>query len=93
MPMVIVREESFESALRRLKRAVEKAGIFTKLRAIEFYEKPTAVRKRKKTAAVKREKKKRFKEQEMFMRARSKRGKIMPKAVVDNIASTSESTE
>ena len=41
-------------ALRRFKRTIEKLGLLTELRAREFYEKPTAERKRKKAAAVKR---------------------------------------
>ena len=55
MPNVKVREnEPFEFALRRFKRTIEKTGLLTELRAREFYEKPTAERKRKKAAAVKR---------------------------------------
>lgn len=55
MPMVRVREnEPFEAAIRRFKRSIEKIGLLTELRAREFYEKPTAERKRKKAAAVKR---------------------------------------
>ncbi len=46
--------ESFEVAMRRFKRTIEKTGLLTELRANEFYEKPTAVRKRKLAAAVKR---------------------------------------
>ena len=42
MPSVRVREnEYFDAALRRFKRACEKAGILTELRRREFYEKPT----------------------------------------------------
>jgi len=53
MPSVRVREnEPFEAALRRFKRTIEKTGLLTELRAREFYEKPTAERKRKKPAAV-----------------------------------------
>jgi small subunit ribosomal protein S21 len=44
----------FDVALRRFKRTIEKLGLLTDLRAREFYEKPTAERKRKKAAAVKR---------------------------------------
>lgn len=43
--------------MRRFKRAMEKNGLLTELRELrarEFYEKPTAERKRKKAAAVKR---------------------------------------
>jgi small subunit ribosomal protein S21 len=46
--------EPYEVALRRFKRTIEKLGLLTDLRAREFYEKPTAERKRKKAAAVKR---------------------------------------
>ena len=55
MPSVRVKEnEPFEVAMRRFKRSVEKTGLLTELRAREFYEKPTAERKRKKAAAAKR---------------------------------------
>ena len=59
MPSVRMREnEPFEVALRRFKRACEKAGIMSEVRRREFYEKPTAERKRKQAAAVKRHQKK-----------------------------------
>ena len=45
---------TFLEKLRRFKRTIEKLGLLTDLRAREFYEKPTAERKRKKAAAVKR---------------------------------------
>ena len=55
MPIIKVREnEPFDVALRRFKRSCEKAGILADVRAREFYEKPTAERKRKLAAAVKR---------------------------------------
>ena len=55
MPIVRLKEnEPFEVAMRRFKRTVEKTGLLTELRAREFYEKPTAERKRKAAAAVKR---------------------------------------
>ena len=55
MPGVRIREsEHFDAALRRFKRACEKAGVLTELRRREFYEKPTQERKRKRAAAVKR---------------------------------------
>jgi small subunit ribosomal protein S21 len=51
MPSVRVREnEYFDAALRRFKRACEKAGILTELRRREFYEKPTQERKRHQAA-------------------------------------------
>jgi small subunit ribosomal protein S21 len=55
MPIIKLKEnEPFEVAMRRFKRAIEKTGLLTELRAREFYEKPTAERKRKLAAAVKR---------------------------------------
>jgi ribosomal protein S21 len=58
MPSIKIKEhESFDGAMRRFKRACEKAGIPGKLRQIEFYEKPTTKRKRKRSAAVKRQQK------------------------------------
>ena len=63
MPEVRVREnEPFEIAMRRFKRACEKAGVVTESRRREFYEKPTTERKRKAAAAVKRHQKKLSKE-------------------------------
>ena len=54
-----VREnEPFDVALRRFKRSCEKAGILADVRAREFYEKPTTVRKRAKASAIKRHAKK-----------------------------------
>lgn len=58
MPKIVVKDrEPFEAALRRFKRSVEASGIIPILRSKEFYEKPTAERKRKKSSAIKRLKK------------------------------------
>ena len=47
MPHVRVKEnEPFDIALRRFKRSCE-SGVLSEVRRREFYEKPTAVRKRK----------------------------------------------
>ena len=55
MPSIKVKEnEPFDTAIRRFRRACEKAGVLTEIRKREFYEKPTSVRKRKAAAAVKR---------------------------------------
>jgi len=56
MPSVRLKEN--EVALRRFKRSCEKAGVLSEVRAREFYEKPTSIRKRKAAAAVKRQLKK-----------------------------------
>jgi small subunit ribosomal protein S21 len=54
MPVVQVREdESFENALRRFKRKVEKAGVLTELRKRQHFEKPSVKRKRKEAQAKK----------------------------------------
>ena len=54
MPVVHVREEeSFENALRRFKRKVEKSGILTELRKRQHFEKPSVKRKRKAVQARK----------------------------------------
>ena len=73
MPSVRVREnEYFDVALRRFKRACEKAGVLAELRRREFYEKPTQERKRKKAAAVKRHAKRNVRGGDARPAARSK---------------------
>ncbi len=73
MPTVEISERSsFDLAMRRFKRACEKAGIMSKLRQIESYEKPTTKRKRKKAAAIKRYQKKLQKEQEIMDREKTR---------------------
>jgi small subunit ribosomal protein S21 len=69
MPSVRVKEnEPFDVALRRFKRSCEKAGILSEVRRREYYEKPTAVRKRKLAAAVKRHQKKLSRERARLQR-------------------------
>jgi small subunit ribosomal protein S21 len=70
MPHLRVKEnEPFDIALRRFKRSCEKAGVLSEVRRREFYEKPTAVRKRKAAAAVKRHIKKLQRESRKFERS------------------------
>ena len=70
MPHVRVKEnEPFDIALRRFKRSWEKAGVLSEVRRREFYEKPTAMRKRKAAAAVKRHIKKLQRESRKFERS------------------------
>lgn len=70
MPHVRVKDnEPFDIALRRFKRSCEKAGVLSEVRRREFYEKPTAIRKRKAAAAVKRHMKKLQRESRKFERA------------------------
>lgn len=74
MPSTDIPENaSFDSAYRRFKRACEKAGIPTKLRQMEYYEKPTSKRKRKRAAAVKRDLKRRMKLIDTQQNARKRR--------------------
>lgn len=54
MPGLTLRDnDSYEAAIRRFKRACEKAGILTEVRKREFYEKPSVKRKRKSILARK----------------------------------------
>ncbi len=69
MPNVRVKDnEPFEIAMRSFKRSCEKAGVLAEVRRREFYEKPTAERKRKAAAAVKRNIKKVQREGRRFER-------------------------
>ena len=55
MPVVKVGEnESIESALKRFKKKVQKAGTLSEVKRREVYEKPSIKRKRKSEAARKR---------------------------------------
>ena len=55
MPEVKVGEnESIESALKRFKKKIQKAGILSEIKRRETYEKPSIERKRKSEAARKR---------------------------------------
>lgn len=47
----------FDIALRKFRKNVEKAGVLKELRKREYYEKPTAKRKRKKAEGIKRHQK------------------------------------
>ena len=48
------KNETLDSALRRFKRASQKAGILSEVRKREHYEKPSVARKKKSEAARKR---------------------------------------
>lgn len=62
MPSVKLKHpnESFESLLRRFKKAVEKSDILKVLREYEAYEKPSERKKRLRAAAVKRWQRKQY---------------------------------
>lgn len=49
-------DESFDDALRRFKRACERAGVLRELKKRKHYEKPSVKKKRKAIAARKRKK-------------------------------------
>ena len=66
------KEMPFDVALRKFKKACEKAGIVQEVRKREFYEKPTAKRKRKKAEAVARARKQQ-RMNDAFMTARGRR--------------------
>ncbi|MCQ2358903.1 MAG: 30S ribosomal protein S21 [Phascolarctobacterium sp.] len=48
------KNETLDSALRRFKRATQKAGILSEVRKREHYEKPSVAKKKKSEAARKR---------------------------------------
>lgn len=74
MPLIVIKDkDSFDKALRAFKRSCEKAGIMSRMRALEHHEKPTTLRKRKKAAAVKRHHKRLAKEREVLYRNRPRR--------------------
>ncbi|MCC7440033.1 MAG: 30S ribosomal protein S21 [Bdellovibrionales bacterium] len=55
MPGIYVREgDSFEGAIKRFKKLVEKAGTLSEVRKRESYEKPSVRKKKKRIAARKR---------------------------------------
>ena len=66
------KEMPFDVALRKFKKACEKAGIVQEVRKREFYEKPTAKRKRKKAEAVARARKQQ-RMNDAFITARGRR--------------------
>lgn len=77
MPSIRVKEnEPFDIAMRRFKRACEKAGVLSEIRRREFYEKPTEERKRKAAAAVKRHLKKMARERYALQNLRKGRPQI-----------------
>lgn len=64
MPGIKVRDnEGFDSAIRRFKRVVEKSGILSEMRRREFYETPSARKKRALAAAIKRFRKKQLRDE------------------------------
>jgi len=48
---VLVKDGNVDKALRKFKKKIQDDGLLNDLRAREFYEKPTAERKRRKSAA------------------------------------------
>lgn len=46
--------DDLDRVLRRFKRRVQKAGIFSDLKRKKYYEKPSETRKRKRNAAIRR---------------------------------------
>ncbi len=50
--VVVEKGESFESVLKRFKKAVQEDRILSEVRQRRFYEKPCQIRKRKKAAKV-----------------------------------------
>ena len=63
MAAIRVKEhESYESATRRFKRLVDKAGVLAEAKRRQYHEKASSKRKRLKAAAVKRSRKQTFRD-------------------------------
>jgi len=58
--VIIEDGDSLDRALRRFKRQVQRAGIFSDLRRKKYYEKPSEERKRKSNAARRRARRQQF---------------------------------
>lgn len=63
MPSINTKNMSFEKALRIFRKKVENAGIKDSVREKEYYEKPTAKRRRKLKSAIRRQERERAKEE------------------------------
>ncbi len=63
MPSINTKNMSFEKALRIFRKKVENAGIKDSVREKEYYEKPTARRRRKLKSAIRRQERERAKEE------------------------------
>lgn len=48
--VIVEKDESFESALKRFKKKVQQARVLSEVRRRRFYEKPSVLRKKKKAA-------------------------------------------
>ena len=75
MPSINTKNMSFEKALRIFRKKVENSGMKDKLREKEYYEKPTAKRRRKLKSAIKRQQRERAKEQSYWNDYRKKFGR------------------
>ena len=63
MPSINTKNMSFEKALRIFRKKVENAGIKDAVREKEYFEKPTAKRRRKLKSAIRRKERERAKEE------------------------------
>ena len=63
MPSINTKNMSFEKALRIFRKKVENAGIKDRVREKEYFEKPTAKRRRKLKSAIRRQERERAKEE------------------------------
>ena len=75
MPSVTTKNMSFEKALRIWRKKCETAGIKDSVREKEYYEKPTAKRRRKLKSAIKRQQREKAKEQSYWNDYRKKFGR------------------
>jgi small subunit ribosomal protein S21 len=61
--IIVDKDESFESALKRFKKKVQRARVLSEVRRRRFYEKPSVLRKKKKAAKRRKSRKQSLKRQ------------------------------
>jgi len=61
--IIVEKDESFESALKRFNKKVQQDRVLSEVRRRRFYEKPSVLRKKKKAAKRRKSRKQTFKHQ------------------------------
>nr|MBC7244496.1 30S ribosomal protein S21 [Chloroflexota bacterium] len=61
--IIVEKDETFESALRRFNKKVQQDRVLSEVRRRRFYEKPSVLRKKKKAAKRRKSRKQTFKHQ------------------------------
>lgn len=64
--VIVAKDESFESALRRFNKKVQQDKVLSECRRRRFYEKPSVLRKKKKAAKLRKSRKQTLKSQRYY---------------------------